>query len=111
MLYFKSLETEQLTNAVALSEITPAILTLFGMFVLQEVGNPMEVIDIILIFAGAFLRHKHRGLKINRKLVPCAARPNLLDHILAAYNRSVVDSNTFVFQMLASRITQIIPCC
>ncbi len=109
MLYFKALETEQLTNAVAIGEISPAILTIFGVFVLHEPVTFMESMSIILIFAGSFLVMSTVGFKINKKLIPAFLAAVAWAIYWLLITGAVVGSNTFVFQMMAARITQIIP--
>ncbi len=69
-LYYKALETEQVTNVSALGQIQPGLLLLFGIFALGEHVNVVEVAGIIAIFVGSFLILRTRGIEINREMMP-----------------------------------------
>ena len=72
-LYYKSLETEQVTEVSSIGEIQPALLLLFGVFILQERINVVEIAGIFAIFIGSFLILRTRGLEINRMMIPVIA--------------------------------------
>jgi drug/metabolite transporter (DMT)-like permease len=102
ILIFKSLETEQLTNTVVLGEMQPAILTLFGVFVLNNSLNMPEAASILLIFAGAFFVITHEGVKINKKLIP-ALLGNISWTIYWILMSIAISPSAFAEQMAVSR--------
>lgn len=70
VLAYKTLMTEQLTNSIALSEVTPPMLVILGIFVLGEVLTTAQLVSIIIIFIGTALIITTEKLKINRRLIP-----------------------------------------
>lgn len=106
ILIFKSLETEQLTNTVALAEMQPAILTLFGVFVLNNRLSTGEAASILLIFAGAFFVITHEGIKINKKLIP-ALLGNVSWTIYWILMSISISQSAFIEQMAISRFVGI----
>ncbi|MCL4365066.1 DMT family transporter, partial [Candidatus Marsarchaeota archaeon] len=70
VLYYKALETEQITNVSSIGEIQPAFLLLFGVFILGEKITLIEIAGIFSIFVGSFLVLRTRGLEINRVMIP-----------------------------------------
>ena len=107
ILIFKSLETEQLTNTVALAEMQPAILTLFGVFVLNNHLNMAESASILLIFAGAFFVITHEGISINKKLIP-ALLGNVSWTIYWILMSIAISPSAFAVQMATSRFVGIL---
>ncbi len=69
-LYYKALETQQVTNVSSLGEIQPALLLVFGIFILGEPVNAVEVAGIAAVFIGSFLVLRTHGIEINRQMVP-----------------------------------------
>jgi drug/metabolite transporter (DMT)-like permease len=106
LLLYKTLETEQLTNTVALGELQPAILVLFGIFALGESVNMIQAVSMMIIFAGAVLVVTVEGLSINKKLIPaCFAMLSwALYWVLITYSVHASGS-TFSMPVLVSRIT------
>ncbi len=69
---YMSLKTEQLANASALNEIQPAALVLFGLVILHEHVTILQIVSMLVIFAGAMLIITGERFKINRALLPAA---------------------------------------
>ncbi len=108
ILAYKSLETEQLTSVVALGEIQPAMLTLFGVFVLKESVSIIAAASIILIFAGALLIITTEGLRINKKLIPAILSNVCWLIYWLIITEAVISSSTYAFQVMASRAAGLI---
>lgn len=70
VLIYKSLETEQVTNTIALSGLSPVVIFLFGLFVLGEGASRLELLGAAAVFIGLFLVSTKKGLRPNRKLLP-----------------------------------------
>lgn len=70
ILDFKSLETEQVTNTIALGELQSAIIVLFGIFALAENASPIVILGIVIVFVGAVLVGIERRMRFNKKLLP-----------------------------------------
>lgn len=101
---FKSLETEQITNASALGEMQPAILTLFGILVLQEAITAISAISIVMIFAGEILVISTVGFKINRKLLPAVYANICWTIYWLMLSESISVSGLFAAQALVARV-------
>ncbi len=82
---FKSLETEQVGNTMALVDVPYAIIVLFGILILIEPITNIEVIGIIGIFAGVALVMSRDHFKINRKLIPALAGNIMLGFFYVAF--------------------------
>ncbi|MDE1834213.1 MAG: DMT family transporter [Candidatus Micrarchaeota archaeon] len=73
LLYYKALETQQITHVAALGEIQPAILILFGVSALGESVSALSAIGAVVIIVGTvFVLTAGNGRKfeINRLLLP-----------------------------------------
>lgn len=107
ILALKSLETEQLTNAIALSEISPALLTIFGLIILHEPVTSTQAVSVVLIFVGAFLVITTEGIQVNKRLIPAL----LANVIWAIYwillTISITSSNVFAMQIAFTRFVAI----
>ncbi|MDE1860879.1 MAG: DMT family transporter [Candidatus Micrarchaeota archaeon] len=107
VLLYRSLQTEQLTNSIALTEISPALTVLFGIAVLGESLTETDAISIAVIFLGALLIITTTGLKINRRLIPAALSSVLWAcyWIILAYVLSYTSNFTEIVAI--SRLTSI----
>lgn len=104
VLLYKALHTEQLTNTVVLGEIQPAILVVFGIFVLGEHVILANIVFMIMIFAGAVLVVTSENLRINGKLMP-ALLANIswtIYWIMISYSVNI--GNGFVVPVAMSRV-------
>ncbi len=70
VLFYKAMETQQITNAAVLGEVQPLILLIFGVIVLGEPITAFEALGALAIFAGAFLVLTTEKMKINWLLIP-----------------------------------------
>ena len=70
IIYYKGLESEQITNVAALTEVQPAILFLFGVLILGESITAIGIAGVIAIFLGATLVMMKDDMKLNRLLLP-----------------------------------------
>ena len=67
---YKTLETEQVGNTMALAEIPYLILMLYGVFGLNEQITPVEAVAIAAIALGVVLVTTKKGFAFNKKMVP-----------------------------------------
>jgi drug/metabolite transporter (DMT)-like permease len=70
LLTYLSLETEQVSNTMSLLAIEYALITLFGVFALQESVSLAAIVGSIGIFAGSFLIATKTKFKFNKKYLP-----------------------------------------
>ncbi len=71
-LFYISLKDSQVTNTVALVQIQPAVLALFGIFILNESMSNTAILGIVLVFAGSLFVVIDRSFRIDQKLIPAA---------------------------------------
>lgn len=103
MMGYKALETEQLTKAYTLSEIQPAILVMFGIFVLGQRLTTVELAAIALIFIGGFLVITTDGFKINRRLLPAIASTIFFSAFWLLINYSIGHSSNPMMPLTIGR--------
>ncbi len=72
MLFYKSLERQQVSNAYSTIEIQMVILFLYGVLVLGEAISPKDILGIIIIVLGTFAVTIEKK-KFNRGLLPAIA--------------------------------------
>jgi drug/metabolite transporter (DMT)-like permease len=70
ILYYESVQKEEITETTIMQQTQPAILLLFSIFVLAEPISALKGLAVILIFSGSFLVLIKKGFKINRKMLP-----------------------------------------
>ncbi len=70
ILNFMTLKTEQATNTFSLSVLQPAMLIMFGFFVMKEHITFIEIIALILLVIGTFLVTSNERLKLNKQFIP-----------------------------------------
>ncbi len=70
ILYYKSLETERLTNAYATGLIQPVIIIIFSVLVLSETITPLAIAGGVAIFAGSFFVSTNKRNRFNWGLFP-----------------------------------------
>jgi drug/metabolite transporter (DMT)-like permease len=70
LLTYLSLETEQLSNTMSLLAIEYALITIFGIFALQESVQLAVMVGSVGIFAGSFLIATKNRFEFNRKYLP-----------------------------------------
>ncbi|MDE1855811.1 MAG: DMT family transporter [Candidatus Micrarchaeota archaeon] len=70
ILYYKALETEQISNTSGTGLAQPAILIIFGVLALSEAINAVQALAGLLIFVGVIFIITNNKLKFNRKLIP-----------------------------------------
>lgn len=108
LLYYRALETEQVSNTGATGLAQPAIIVLFSILVLGEALTLPQAIGGVIIISGVFLVVTNNELKINRKLLPAIlANISWAGYwIFATY--AILGSNQVGFPLLISRITAVI---
>ncbi len=108
VLIYKSLETEQATNTIALFAITPLALLLFGTLGLKESFSVVDVVSTAMILIGAFLVTTNRELKFDKAFIP-ALLGNLAWSawvIMATYAVSI--SNNFILPVTIGRVVGLV---
>jgi drug/metabolite transporter (DMT)-like permease len=101
---YKAVATEQLSNAVALQEVYPPILVIFGVLVLGERLTGLEAAGTLVIFLGAFFVITNEELKINRRLIPALAATICWAFYWIVLTYSINGSGTFALPVMISRV-------
>lgn len=70
LLYYITIEDQEITLGATLQQSQPAVILLFSIFVLLEPVSPAGELGIALIFIGSFIVLIKKGFKLNRKLIP-----------------------------------------
>lgn len=107
ILYYKSLETEQVSNTSGVGLAQPAILLLFGVLVLKEGINLMQAVGGLTIFLGVILIITNNNFELNRKLLPALfANISWAGYwVLASY--AILSSQQVGTVLLIARITSL----
>ena len=104
LLVYKSLETQQVSNSYVIGELSPAILTIFGIFVLSEPVSNVQLLSIMTIFIGTAFLITTSKLKINRLLIPALMGSASWAIYWILINYSISTSGTFALPLLLSRV-------
>ncbi len=101
---FKALSTENLSSVSALQEIMPALLLLFGLFILGERINQVQSAGIIIIALGTLMTIITEKLEINTRMIPAilAVVSWAIYWMIISY--SVISAKTFALPILISRV-------
>ncbi|HVA83115.1 MAG TPA: EamA family transporter [Candidatus Aquilonibacter sp.] len=104
VLYYKSLETEQISNTTGIGLIQPALLLVFSIFVLAEPITTIQAVGGITIFLGVILIITNNNFELNRKLIPAlVANVSWAGYwIIASY--AIVSSQQVGAVLLISRV-------
>ena len=70
ILYYKSLETEHLTNTYAIGMVQPVIIIIFSVLALSEAVTPLVIAGGVAIFAGSFFVSTNKHNRFNWRLFP-----------------------------------------
>ncbi|MDE1761689.1 MAG: DMT family transporter [Candidatus Micrarchaeota archaeon] len=108
VLYYKSLETEQISNTSGTGLLQPALLILFSVFVLSEPLTLPQIIGGIVIFLGIILILTTERMELNRNLIPAimAQVSWALYWIFATY--AILGSHKVAIPLLISRVVAFI---
>ncbi|MDE1845945.1 MAG: DMT family transporter [Candidatus Micrarchaeota archaeon] len=103
LLVFKSLETQQVTNTLALVNLQYAVIILFGILALSESVSASQYLGLILIFLGALLVTLTRGFRLNLMLVPAILGMIFwgLDIIVVVYGLTIYHNSTTILFFFA----------
>lgn len=69
-LLYKSLETKQVSNTLALAGIEYALIAIFSVFILSESLSSISAASIVVIFVGAFFVTTNRKMKFDKGYAP-----------------------------------------
>lgn len=103
LLVFKSLETQQVTNTMALVNIQYASVILFGAFALGESISSFQLTGLLLIFLGVILVTVTKSFKLNFKLVPALLGMLFwgLDLIVIVYALTLYQNSTTMISFIS----------
>ncbi|MHB1829853.1 MAG: EamA family transporter [Candidatus Micrarchaeaceae archaeon] len=107
LLFYKSIETEQVSNAIALSEIGSIIFVAFGFIVLNESITGVGIVGALIVFIGAIFIATTEEKNFNRKLLPAIASYVLWSVAFIIFSYSIRASSSFVMPLLVAKITML----
>ncbi|MDE1825648.1 MAG: EamA family transporter [Candidatus Micrarchaeota archaeon] len=105
LLFYRTLETEQVSNTSASGFVQPALIIAFSIIVLREHLSVPQMLSGIAIVAGILLVITAKGLRINGKIVPAlfANASWAIYWILAS--SAILASGSASATLLLSRVT------
>lgn len=107
LLFYKSMETEQISNAIALSEVGSIMFVAFGFIVLNESITAVGIIGALIVFIGAIFIATTEERNLNRKLLPAIASYVLWSVAFIIFSYSIKASTSFVMPLLVAKITML----
>ena len=108
ILFYKTMETEQISNSVAFSELGSAMFVIFGFVVLGEAISTPGIIGIVILFIGATLVAITEELKFNKRLVPAMMAFVIWSVGFIVLTYSIHASGTFAIPLIITRITALV---
>ncbi len=108
MLFYKAMETEQISNSIAFSELAAAVFVIFGFLVFGESIGIIGIIGIVIVFIGASLVAVTEDRRLNKRLIPAIMAFILwsVGFIIFAY--SIKASSTFATPLIIAKITALV---
>lgn len=107
LLFYKSIETEQVSNTIALSELGALIFVAFGFVVLNEPITGAGIIGVLIVLIGAVFIATTEGKNFNRKLLPAVASYLLWSSAFIIFSYSIRASGGFVLPLLTAKVTML----
>lgn len=104
ILIYRSVSTEGVANSYILIEIQPVFLILFGILVLAESLNTLQILSMIIIFIGISMIVSTQELKINKKLIPSIAGNIIWSLYWIFIIVAVIYYRNFILPLLLARI-------
>ncbi len=104
ILYYKSLETEHLTNAYAIGLVQPIIIIIFSVLVLSEPVTPLVLIGGFAIFSGSLFVSTKRHHGFNRRLIPAFVANTMWAGYWVLLSLSISDSGQLAGPITVSRL-------
>ena len=105
ILFYKSVESQNISNISGIDLLQPAVLAVYGIFVLSEPINRLQIIGTIAVFIGIALISKKKDGKFNRRLIPAALGNVVWAFYWIILSSVISSSNQYVLPLLISRIT------
>jgi drug/metabolite transporter (DMT)-like permease len=108
VLFYKTMETEQISNSIALSELSAATFVIFGFVVFGESIGLIGAIGVITVFIGAGLVAITEELKFNSKLIPATAAFIVWAAGFIVFAYSIKTSGTFAMPLIIVKLTALL---
>ena len=104
LLYYKSVETQQISNTVAIGMIQPVLIFVFSIVVLNEGMTLAEIVGGLVVLTGVCLVSLTSGLRFNRRLIPAFLGQAVWAFYWMALSLSIVSSGQAAMPLLISRV-------
>ena len=108
LLFYKALETEQVSNASGAGFTQPAIILIFSVLILHEVITNMQILGGIIAIAGVLLVITTKDTKINKKLLPVILANASWGIYWVLASTAISGSKSFIAPLLISRVSTLI---
>ncbi len=108
ILFYRSVETQQISNAAATALIQPAILVFYAVLVLGESVNSLQSVGILAIFIGVILLDLTKKLKFNRKMIPAIVGNGIWALYWIFLAAAINSSHQIAEPLLVSRSTAVV---
>ncbi len=105
ILFYKSVESQNISNIGGIDLLQPAVLVIFGIFILSEPINAVQILGTLIVFVGIALISEKRNGKFNRKLLPAALGNISWAFYWVILSYAISSSSQYVLPLLISRTT------
>ncbi len=103
LLYYKTLETEQVSNTVASGFVQPALILAFSILILHETVSIFQAISGVIIVSGVLLVITTKNLKVNVKILPAVLANASWGIYWIIASTAILGANTIGMTLLISR--------
>ena len=107
LMVLKSLESQQVTNTMALIELGLVLTVVYGIFVLHESERVLGYVGVVGIFVGSLLVST-KGLTINTKLIPAMVGNIIWGGQFIAIYYAINYTNNILLPALISSVTAVV---
>ncbi len=106
LLFYKALETEQVSNAIGAQPIQPVLILLFSVLILGELLTTADIAGGIMIVIGASLvASKAGGIKFNLKLIPAFMGQAIWAFYWILLSLAILSAGNSAVPLMVARIT------
>ena len=108
MLFYKAMETEQISNSMVFSELGSVLFVVFGFFVFGEAIGAVGAIGATIVFIGATLVAITEDRKFNKRLMPAMIAVIMWSSGFIVLSYSISASGTLSIPIIITRISSLV---
>ncbi len=103
--FYKTLETEQVSNVGVVSEIIPVVIIAFGILFLGERISSLGMVLMVVVLSGVLLATFNPGMGFNRKIAPAVLSAFIWAIYWLPISYMIYGSSDYVLPLLISRVS------